>query len=210
MTSKKTRVSALHILEERVLTLTFPFRGFRPHVTSAIERKACERWWWWGWSDIRHEVLGVLLLYEYHYPFKPQIRRRLERAGPSSVGESRCRSVFRTAGQVAPCSRPEVKHSGNRASKCREGEKPSYILFMCFLSTYTLLLSPHTHARTGTNTYKHKHTRQSSLGPPITWNTHTDAQTHASIHFKWHIQRCVCMCVCVYLLLCSSDKYPHE
>lgn len=65
-------------------------------------------------------------------------------------------SLFTILEQVAPCSRPEVKCSGNRESKRREGEKPSYILFMCFLSTYTLLLSPHTCSQ------RHKHTNPST------------------------------------------------
>lgn len=66
-------------------------------------------------------------------------------------------SLFRIVEQVAPCSRPEVKCSGNRASKRSEGEKPSYILFMCFLSTYTLLLSPHTHALAQAQTHTNTH-----------------------------------------------------
>lgn len=59
----------------------------------------------------------------------------------------------------------------------------------------------HTHACAGTNTYKHKHDLKSGVAwlSPLRathhlkhTQTHNDAQTHASVHFKSHIQIHTC------------------
>lgn len=47
----------------------------------------------------------------------------------------------------------------------------------------------HTHHITSLNLVQHFSV---ILGRPITWNTHSNAQTHSSVHFTSHIQRYTC------------------